>query len=99
MTTAISFTYNIINCDESIGQDTVYLNQPEPDLWEIAKIMNWNDGYPVDLCQLDSLVKRLNDEIYLNRLPQYLSDDLDFDEIEIKLPLKMPEELVTIADK
>lgn len=99
MTKTITFSFNVLNGNEIIAQETLNYKVAEQQLREVAAVMDGNGGHRVDLCALESLTAALEEEIYVHRLPEILSEDTDYDGIFVHLQEDMPEDLVAAADE
>ena len=99
MNKTISFAFDVINGNELIAQDTIKYNVSEKELKTVAAVMDANGGHRVDLCTLESLTSALEEEIYVNRIPGIVPEDVDLGLIYVVLQQDMPEELVAAADE
>lgn len=99
MTKTISFSFNVFNGNEIIAQDTLKYKLSEKELREVAAVMDGNGGHRVDLCALEKLTAVIEEEIYVNRLPDYVPEDVDYEDVYVQLQEEMPEELVMAADE
>ena len=99
MTKTISFSFNVLNGNEIIAQETLNYKVNESQLRDVAAVMDGNGGHLVDLCALEGLTTALEEEIYVHRLPEILPEDTDYDGIFVQLQEDMPEELVAAADE
>ena len=95
----ISFSFNVYNRNEIIAKEMLNYKVSEKQLREIAAVMDGNGGNRVDLCALEGLTEAIEEEIYVHRLHEILSEDTDFDGIFVQLQEDMPEELVAAADE
>jgi len=99
MTKTISFSFNVLNGNEIIAQETLNYPVSEKQLREVAAVMDGNGGHRVELCALEELTDALEEEIYVHRLPEILPEDTDYDGIFVQLQEDMPEDLVAAADE
>lgn len=99
MTKTITFSFNVLNGNEIIAQETLNYKITEQQLREVAAVMDGNGGHRVELCALESLTAALEEEIYVHRLPDILPEDTDYDGIFVQLQEDMPEDLVAAADE
>lgn len=99
MTKTISFSFNVLNGNEIIAQETLNYKVNESQLRDVAAVMDGNGGHLVYLCALEGLTTALEEEIYVHRLPEILPEDTDYDGIFVQLQEDMPEELVAAADE
>lgn len=95
----ISFSFNVNNRNEIIAQETLNYNVSEKQLREVAVVMDGNGGHRVELCALEDLITALEEEIYVNLLPDIVPEDVDYDNIYVQIQENMPEELVAAADE
>lgn len=99
MTKTISFSFTVFNGNETIAQDNLDYKVSEKQLREVAAVMDNNGGHRVELCALEILTAAVEEEIYVNRVPEIVGDDADYDTIFVQLQEEMPEELVAAADE
>ena len=99
MTKTISFSFNVFNGNEIIAQETLKYKLSEKELREVAAVMDGNGGHRVDLCALEKLTDVIEEEIYVNRIPELVPEDVDYGDVYVQLQEEMPEELVTAADE
>ena len=99
MTKTISFSFDVFNGNEIIAQDTLKYKLSEKELREVAAVMDGNGGHRVDLCTLEKLTAAVEEEIYVNRLPEIVPEDGDFEDVYVQLQEEMPEDLVNAADE
>ncbi len=99
MTKTISFSFNVFNGNEIIAQDSMKYKISEKELREVAAVMDGNGGHRVDLCALERLTAAIEEDIYVNRIPELVPDDVDYENVYVQLPEEMPEELVSAADE
>lgn len=99
MTKTISFSFAVLNGNETIAQENLNYKVSDKQLSEVAAAMNGNGGHRVDLCMLEDLTAALEEEIYVNRVPELVPEDVDYDNIYVQLQEEMPEELVAAADE
>jgi len=99
MTKTISFSFTVFNGNETIAQDNLDYKVSEKQLREVAAVMDNNGGHRVELCALENLTIAVEEEIYVNRGPEIVGDDADYDTIFVQLQEEMPEELVAAADE
>ena len=99
MTKTISFSFNVFNGNEIIAQDTMKFKLSEKELREVAAVMDGNGGHRVDLCDLEKLTAVIEEDIYVNHIPELVPEDVDYEDVYVQLQEEMPEELVTAADE
>ena len=99
MTKTISFSFNVFNGNEIIAQDSLNYKLSEKELREVAAVMDGNGGHRVDLCALEKLTAAIEEEIYVNSLPEIIPEDVDLEGVYVQLQESMPEELVSAADE
>lgn len=99
MTKTISFSFDVLNGNEIIAQETLNYAMSEKQIREVAAVMDQNGGHRVELCALEKLTEALEEEIFLNCIPEKERDDFDYEDIYVKLQEQMPEELVAAADE
>ena len=96
----IPFSYNVyVNNDLFRCNETVTLSLSEKEIRQVAAIMDGNGGPPVEMAALESLTEKIEENIYVNKLPELLPEDADLDYVFVKLQEKMPDELVEAADR
>ena len=95
----ISFSYDVINGSEIIAQETITVSLSEKEIRQVASTMDKNGGHPVEMAALEILTEKIEENIYVNKLPELLPEDADLDNVFVKLQEKMPEELVEVADQ
>ena len=59
MTKTISFSFNVLNGNEIIAQETLNYKVNESQLRDVAAVMDGNGGHLVDLCALEGLTTAL----------------------------------------
>lgn len=99
MTKTISFSFNVFNGNETIAQGSLNYKLSEKELREVAAVMDGNGGHRVDLCALEKLTAAIEEEIYVNTLPEIIPEDVDLEGVYVQLQESMPEELVSAADE
>ena len=99
MTKTISFSFNVFNGNEIIAQDSMKYKISEKELREVAAVMDGNGGHRVDLCALERLTAAIEEDIYVNHIPELVPDDVDYENVYVQLQEEMPEELVSAADE
>ena len=99
MTKTISFSFNVCNGNEIIAQDSMKYKISEKELREVAAVMDGNGGHRVDLCALERLTAAIEEDIYVNHIPELVPDDVDYENVYVQLQEEMPEELVSAADE
>ena len=99
MTKTISFSFNVFNGNEIIAQDSLNYKLSEKELREVAAVMDGNGGHRVDLCALEKLTAAIEEEIYVNSLPEIIPEDVDLEGVYVQLQESMPEELVSAVDE
>ena len=99
MTKTISFSFNVFNGNEIIAQDSLNYKLSEKELREVAAVMDGNGGHRVDLCALEKMTAAIEEEIYVNSLPEIIPEDVDLEGVYVQLQESMPEELVSAADE
>ncbi len=99
MQKTISFSFNVINGNEIIAQDTINYKLSEKELKNVAAVMDRNGGHREELCALEELTAILEEEIYVNRVSQIVPEDTDYENIFVRLQESMPEDLVIAADE
>ena len=99
MTKTISFSFNVCNGNEIIAQDSMKYKISEKELREVAAVMDGNGGHRLDLCALEGLNAAIEEEIYVNRIPELVPDEVDYENVYVQLQEEMPEELVSAADE
>ena len=95
----ITFSYDVINGSEIIAQETITVSLSEKEIRQVASTMDGNGGHPVEMAALESLTEKIEENIYVNRLPDLLPEDTSLDNVFVKLQEKMPDELVEVADR
>ena len=69
MTKTISFSFNVLNGNEIIAQETLNYTASEKQLREVAAVMDGNGGHRVELCALEELTwKRFSVRVALQRV-------------------------------
>lgn len=99
MTKTISFSYEVLNGNTLIALESISAKLSEKELREVAAVMDNNGGHRVELCALEGLVARLEEEIYTMKLPKQLPEDTEWENIFVQLQQNMPEDLVAAADE
>ena len=99
MTKTISFSYEVLNGNTLIAQESISTKLSEKELREVATVMDNNGGHRVELCALEGLAARLEEEIYTMKLPEQLPEETEWENIFVRLQQDMPEELVAAADE
>ena len=95
----ITFSYDVINGSEIIAQETITVSLSEKEIRQVASAMDSNGGHPIEMAALESLSEKIEENIYVNKIPELLPEDADLDNVFVKLQEKMPDELVEAADR
>lgn len=99
MPKTISFSYDVLNSNTIIARETLDVKLSKKEFREVASVMDGKGGHRVELCALEALTNRLEEEIYTEKLPAFLPDDTEWDRIFVQLQEDMPEALVAAADE
>lgn len=97
-TTSVSFSYEIRKNGEVIEQSMIEMEITQNEIQKVADIMECNSGYPVEMCGLQSLSDRIYDSLYIELSDKFL-DEENFEDYEIILDEKVPDELTEKADE
>lgn len=98
-TMVVRFAYEISKNGQVIDQPTIDFAVGQKDIQKLAKLMEDNGGYPVEMGALQSLSKKIYDKLYDEVFTKILPDEENFDDIDIYLDEEIPAELVEKADE
>lgn len=98
-TTVVSFYYEIRKNGEVIEQPKIDIEVTRNEIQEVASIIERNGGQPVDMCELQNLSDRIYDTLFIDELTDKFPDEENFDDYEIILDKKVPDELIRKADE
>lgn len=98
-TTAVSFSYEIRKNGEIIEHPMIDVEITQNEIQEVASIIENNGGYPVDMCELQSLSERIYEILFVDELTDRFPEEENFDSYEVILDEKAPEELIEKADE
>ena len=87
------------NGNAIIAQEILSVKLTEKELRQVAEVMDTNGGHQVELCALEKLTERLQEEIFTKQLPEILPEDTEWENIYVELQEDMPQELVEAADQ
>lgn len=76
-----------------VADDTLSIKVSEDELKEVASIMEKNGGYPVDMCELESLHDRIMEKVYVDEINRLFPDEEDFEDYSAVLYDAMPLDL------
>ena len=99
MKNCFSFSYVVINGGEIIAQDILTIGLSEKEIRHIAAVMDKNGGHPVEMAALESLTDKIEEDIFMNKIPELLPEEVELDNIYVQIQGKMPDELVEAADR
>ena len=99
-TTKVCFNYFIYDGDdEEVANDLLELELDKENLMEVASIMEEHGGYPVEMCELQSLESWILDTIYEDEFERLFPDVEDFDGYYVEIAQDMPQELILAAQE
>ena len=96
-TMVVRFAYEISKNGQVIDQPTIDFAVGQKDIQKLAKLMEDNGGYPVEMGALQNLSKKIYDKLYDEVFTKILPDEENFDDIDIYLDEEIPAELVEKA--
>lgn len=98
-TMVVRFAYEISKNGQVVDQPTIDFAVGQKDIQKLAKLMEDNGGYPVEMGALQSLSKKIYDKLYDEVFTKILPDEENFDDIDIYLDEEIPAELVEKTDE
>jgi len=89
----ICFNYRIFKGEDVVADDTVKVCVPEEEIKNAAAIMEKNGGYPVDMCELESISSLVLEDIYVKEIERLFPYEDDFEDYYVELYDSMPLDL------
>ena len=93
------FNYRIFKGDNMVADEAIEFSISEDEIKKVAAIMEKNGGYPVDMCELESISNRVLDDIYVNELTSLFPEEEDYDDYYVELYEAMPQDLRLAAEE
>ena len=91
--------YRIYKGEEIVANETHKSVVTEKEVKEVASIMERNGGYPVEMCDLESLSDQILNDIYINEITSLFPDEKDFSDYHVELDETMPQDLRMAAQR
>lgn len=95
----VIFPYDVLYDGGFTFSEMIKVKLSEKDILAAADKFRKNGGFPVELCALESIVEKVEEEIYTGDLYTHFEDDCDYELISVELAPQIPQELVDAVEQ
>ena len=98
-TVEVLVNYRVYKGEERVANETLKRTITDKEIKEVASIMERNGGYPVKMCELESLSNQIIEDIYIDEVTSLFPDEEEYDDYYVELDENMPQDLLMAAQR